>query len=241
MKRLFVYSIIFFCVIAGLQAQKASYLTRGIVYYLIGDFSQAQAQLNTYFRGSRQVQVKRGFDLLIQQKHEDAVTQFSRYLEINHRSTIALVGISLATADMKDTNSIQNLQRALRLNSGFIPAHLCIGFEYMKTRNYPLAERHLNRSYRFSRVREIKILLSDLYFKMGEPKVVLDLVKKEADASPDNYYFNFLTARAYYELNQMDALRNYVDIALEVNPASKDARLLKAKAQKRSQGGQSTD
>lgn len=229
MKRYLIYSIIFFCFFAGLQAQNESYLARGIAYYLIGDYPQAQAQLNSYFRGSRQVQVKRGFDLLIQQKPDDAVTQFSGYLEINHRSPLALVGISLATANMKNTNSIQNLQRALRLNSQFIPAHLGIGFEYMKARNYPLAERHLNRAYRFSKVREIKIILSDLYFKMGEPKVVLDLVKREADSSPDNYYFNYLTAKAYYTLNQIDNLKNYVDAALEVNPSSKDARLLKAK------------
>ena len=65
--------------------------------------------------------------------------------------------------------------------------------------------------------------------KLNDPAAVLKLMKPEADRQPDNYYFNFYTAEAYYRLKQLNGMGQYIEAAIEVNPTNNDAKLLQAK------------
>ena len=202
---------------------------KGIAYILVGDKELAVKHLGLFFNEYPDPALKGGFMNLIEANDWEVTKQFKRYLDINHRSVPALVGIALSTSDMKNSTSIDNLKRATRMEPSFSAAHLCLGMEYMKIKNYPQAEAYFTQAIRRSRTPEYKILLSKLYLLLNEPDNVLRLMKPEADRQPDNFYFNFLTAQAYLGLNKLDAMGTYIEGAIEVNPKNGDAQLLLAK------------
>lgn len=204
---------------------------KGIAYILMGDKALAVKHLNLFFKQYPDPALKGGFVNLIEANDWEVTKQFKRYLDINHRSVPALVGIALSTTDMANSTSVDNLKRATRMSSSFSAAYLCLGMEYMKIKNYPGAKSYFSKAIKLSgrQVPEYKILLSDLYLLMDKPGNALRLIKPEADRFPDNFYFNYLTARAYLELNQLDAIGKYIKSAIEVNPRNNNAQLLLAK------------
>ncbi len=204
-------------------------LNKGIAYLLIGDNGMAGKHLNLYFQKGINPSLKNGFKLLMQGEREDAARHFKSYLDLDHRSSIALVGIALSTAHLSISNTDELLKRAHRLDPAYSPAYLCLGVEYLKQKNYPLAEANFKRAQRYARIPEFNILLARLYLDTGKPGAALAAVKSGADRSPDNFHFNFLTAKAYLMLNRLDELGPYIQAALDVKPNNNEARLLTAK------------
>lgn len=204
---------------------------KAMVYLLMEDTELSQKYFNTYYQGTVHPAVKSGFNLLLENKHTEATRQFKSFLDINHRSTIALVGIALSTAHMKITNSLQLLERAIQLEPRFAPAYLCLGMAYLKQKNYPQAENYFKRAHTLSQVPEYKIPLAKLYLMQKRPALALNLLKSEAEAAPENFYFNLFTARSYFQLKNYEAMGRYIQAAIETNPKSQDARLLMAKFQ----------
>lgn len=202
---------------------------KGIAYLLIEDSALAQRHFNVYFNLNPNPTLRNGFKLLVEGNYSDATDQFKNFLDLNHRSTIALLGIALSTSTMTVSNTRELLKRATRLNPGYSPAYLSLGMEYLKIKNYPAAESNFRRALRFSNVPEYKILLGRLYLDLNKPELTLRLLQPEADRAPDNFYFNYLTARAFLQLNRLEELGQYIQTALEVNPTNNDARLLTAK------------
>jgi len=229
MKRIILVLILFvFCSLLYSQGRSDNF-NKGISYYLLKDIKKAKNHLSLYFKAAANPQLKSGYMLLLEGKNWEATTRFKDYLGINHRSLVGLVGISLATVDMKNTTTMENLWRATRLNSRYSPAYLCLGIEYMKKRVYPSAERYLNLAIKLSNTPEYKILLGNLYLTLQKPEMTLALVKSEADRFPDNFYFNFLTAQAYLELDNFDNIENYIDSAIVSKPKNQEVQLLRAK------------
>lgn len=213
-----------------LSARDKPLFGKGVAYLLIGDKDLARRNWDLFFEDYPDPALRGPFMNLIRAEDLWEVTkEFKRYLDLHHRSTAALVGIALATTDMKQSTSIDNLNRALRMDRSYSSAYLCLGMEYFKQRNYPMAKSYFNRALASLGVPEYKILLAKLYFRLNQPADVLNLLKPEADRHPDNFYFNYMTAEAYLHLNQLDAMDRYMHTALEVAPANKDAQLLKAR------------
>jgi tetratricopeptide (TPR) repeat protein len=212
---------------AVLRAQSSDDFSRGIAYYLIGDVELARKNLDLHFNRHPQPTIKLGFVQLLQNEKWEATKYFRDFLESDHRSLEALTGISLSTADMKTSLSIDNLNKILRMNPGFAPAYLCLGNEYLLRRDYPDAEEYFLRSLKYAAVGEFKILLAELYLRTGQAQKAFDLIRPEADAAPANYYYALQTARACLGLGDWADMSRYVEQALDARPQSREAQLLK--------------
>lgn len=202
---------------------------KGIAYFLIEDQALAEKHFNLFFQESPNPTLQNGFKLLVTGENEAATDQFKSYLNVNHRSTYALVGIALSTSTMPISNTDELLRRAIRLDRGFSSAYFSLGRQYLEKKNYPTAEKNFREALRYSNVAEYKILLGRLYLELNKPGITLNLLKGEAEKAPDNFYFNFLTAKACLKLNRLNELGQYIDAALDTRPDNKEARLLQAK------------
>jgi tetratricopeptide (TPR) repeat protein len=213
-----------------LSARDKPSFGKGVAYLLIGDKDSARKHWDLFFEDYHDPALRGPFMDLIEAKDLwEVAKRFKLYLDRHHRSTAALVGIAMATMDMKQSTSSYNLNRALRMDSSYSSAYLCLGMEYYKKGNLPMAKSYFNRAMMNLRVPEYKILLAKLYFRLNQHTEALKLLKPEADRYPDNFYFNYLTAEAYLRLNQLDAMDKYIHTALEVAPANKNAQLLEAR------------
>jgi len=218
------------CIPPILKAKDSPIFGKGVAYLLIGDKELATAHWETFFDDFPDPSLRGVFMGLIQKKDLWEVTkQFKRYLDNHHRSTIALVGIALSTSGMKLSTSIENLDRAIRLDPRYSSAYLCMGAEYVKKRNYPRAKLYFNKALSILRVPEYKILLAQIYLKENQPAEVVKLLKNEADKYADNFYFNYFTAEAYLHLGQLKQMDKYIHTALEIKPDSIRARILQAR------------
>ncbi|MCP5055045.1 MAG: hypothetical protein GY940_48215 [bacterium] len=202
---------------------------KGVAYILIDDKPLALKHIEKFFSEYQDPALRLAFVNLIKAKNLDVAKEFKRYLDINHRSTMGLVGIGLSTTNMENSTSVGNLKRAMRMQRSFSAAYLCLGMEYMKLKDYPQARANFSLALRYSRVPEYKILLSQLYMTLNDPGAALKAMKPEADRYPDNFYFNYYTAEAFYRLRQLNAMGQYIEAAIEVNPTNNDAQLLLAK------------
>lgn len=231
MRRLTILILLVLLVVSAntLSARVDANLNKGIAYLLIGDNGMAGKHLNLYFQKGINPSLKNGFKLLMEGEREDAARHFKSYLDLDHRSSMALVGIALSTAHLTISNTEELLKRAGRLDPTYSPAFLCMGMEYQKRKNYPQAEANYKRARRLSNIPEFNILLGRLYLETGNPGDALSLLKASADRAPDNFYFNFLTAKAYLMLNRLNELGPYIQAALDVKPNDNEARLLTAK------------
>ncbi len=211
------------------SSNKEIEFNKAIACYLLEDIELAKRHLDIYFKINHKPRLKSSFNLLFANENWEATKKFKNYLEFNRLSPIALVGIALSTKNMKNNTSIENLKRALRLNPSYSPAYLCLGMTYMKEKNFPAAEKSLNKALKYSNITEYRIILGYLYIKTEEPKLTLELLKKEADKSPDNFYLNFLIALAYFKQNNLEDMGQYIQSAVEINPKNNEAKLLLAK------------
>jgi thioredoxin-like negative regulator of GroEL len=210
-------------------AQSSADFSRAIAYYLIGDLDLARKNLDAHFQLHPQPTIKLGFVLLLQDEKWEATKKFRDYLESDHRSLEALTGISLATADMKNSLAIDNLNKILRMNPGYAPAYLGLGHEYALRNNFPAAEEYFSKSLKYDDIPEFKILLADLYLKTAEAQKAFDLIRPEADRAPANYYFALLAARACLQLNGCPDTALYIERAMNARPESREAQLLHAR------------
>lgn len=223
------WMILFFLISSFIVSQNnQNQFDRGIIYYLMKDTKLAREYLNLFFYQKSSFQLRNGFRLLLEAKYWNATTKFKDYLGIDHRSQIGLVGIALSTVNMKNTATIENLKRAIRLNPRFPSAYACLGMEYIKKKNFPVSEGYFKKALRYSNIPEYKILLANLYLKINKPKMALQLMKSEAENYPKNFHYNFLTAQAYYKLDQFESTREYIEKALAIQPKSPEAKLLQA-------------
>ncbi|MCU0288637.1 MAG: hypothetical protein MUF15_19870 [Acidobacteria bacterium] len=201
---------------------------KGIAYLLIKDMEQARKFFKAHFIQYPNPNLENGFRLLSELEHQDAARQFSEFLEISPRSTIALVGVSIATSNMSVSSAEELLKRAMFLEPGESIIYLCLGMEYRRQKNYPLAEQNIKQALSITNLTEYKILLGRLYFEMNKPDAVLALLKEEADRVPDNFHLNFMVAQAYFQINRLNELGHYCQMALELQPDNNNARILMA-------------
>ena len=229
MKKAIAFSLLALLALAVFPARASDDFSRAIAYYLVGDLDLARKNLDAHFRKRPQPAVKQGFILLLQNEKWEATKKFRDYLESDHRSLEALTGISLATADIKNSLAIDNLNKALRMDPGFAPAYLCLGQEYFQRNIFPQAEDHFNKSLKYAAVPEFKILLAGLYLKTDQAQKAADLIRPEADAWPANYYYALSAAQASLMLEDGENAIRYIEQALNAKPASREAQLLKGR------------
>ncbi len=230
MKRSIVAALLLAVSVGAIHAQAEADFGRGLAYYLLNDLDLARRSFDRYWRANPQPTIRAGYTLLLADDKWEATKKFKDYLDSDHRSLPALIGISLAIADMRNTDVIESLRRPLRLDPEYAPAYLCLGYEYVKRRDFPAAEEHFGKAVRYAAVPEFKVALADLYLQTGQAQKALDLIRPEADQSPDNYYFNLLAARALYRLDQLPAMAPYLEQALVSKPDSQEILLLKGRS-----------
>jgi Tfp pilus assembly protein PilF len=204
---------------------------KGVAYIIIGGRDKALKHLNAYFDENTDPALRSAFINLVTDNSWEVTKQFKRYLDLNHRSKTALVGIALSTTDMKVSTSVFNLERAQRLDPGFSIVYLGLGVEYVKQKNYPRAAYYFNRAINTTAVKipEYKVPLAKLYLLTNEPEKTIGLLKNEADQHSENFYFNYFTAVAYHQMGKIDQMEQYIEAAVETGPNQKDAKLLMAK------------
>lgn len=206
----------------------SSEFNKGMAYLLIKDQTLAQRFFKIHFTQNPNPYLENGYRLLTEGQYLEAGQQFSDFLDISPRSTHALIGVALSTASMAGSSTFDLLKRSIWLDAGCSAAYLCQGREYEKENNYPLAEQNYKQAITIANVPEYKILLGKLYIEMNKPDAVLALAKEEADRLPEHFYFNFLVAQAYFQLNQLSELGRYSQAALDAQPGNTDVRLLMA-------------
>ncbi len=229
MKRILLVLLLIVLAVQLTADRNDEYFNKGIAYILIDDASLAKKNLNQFFGNNPNPSLKNGFMLLIDGDHSEATHLFESYLGMNPRSQSALVGIALSTAEMTISNTMELLQRAIRLNPQFSSAYLCLGVEYKKLRNYPQAERNLIQALRLSNIPEYEIILGDLYLFLGDPNKAINMVKADAERYPDNFHFQYLLARSYFKLDNLREGRRYIEAAIDIKPRDSEANLLMAK------------
>jgi tetratricopeptide (TPR) repeat protein len=227
MKKAIAFSLLALLALAVFPARASDDFSRAIAYYLLGDFDLARKNLDVHFSRRPQPAVKQGFSLLLQNEKWEATKKFRDYLESDHRSLEALTGISLATADIRNSLAIDNLNKVLRMDPGFAPAYLCLGQEYSRRNNFPQAEEYFNKSLQYAAVPEFKILLAELHLKADQAQKAADVIRPEADAAPANYFYALLAARSSLKLGDLSGAERYIEQALNAKPASREAQLLK--------------
>ncbi len=207
----------------------ASYdFEKGVVYLLLEDYQQSKVHFNEYFKDYPNPIVRRGFMLLTDKDNKKAKTEFQSYLNMNFRSLHGIVGISLSLSNFKESTSKGNLMKAVRLSKGFSSAYACLGMEYLKELNYPMAEKYLLSAKRINNLMEYRILLGELFLRIGNPGKTISFIGNDSINNPDNFFLNFLMARSLYEMNRINAMEKYILISKELNRNNKEVQLLYA-------------
>lgn len=229
MKQITVLMVLMLICLTAFAAPVSDDFSRAIAYYLVGNMDLARKNLDAYFTLRPQPTVKLGYVLLLKGEKWEATKKFSDYLESNHRSLEALTGISLATADIKNSLAIENLGKVLRLDPGYAPAYLALGYEYFLRGNHPAAEEHFSKSLKYSAVPEFKILWADLYLKTGQAQKAMDLIQPETETSPRNFHYAYQAARAALQLGDLATAARYIDRAQNARPESVETQLLRGR------------
>jgi len=229
MRRWCIICLLLFWMPIQMSAAQEDDLLRGMVYFLEDDVALARHFLDRHFRAYPNPQVRQGYMLLLSGNSWEATRRFSSYLEINHRSAKALVGIALATRNTKNSNSLENLERAVRLHPRFYTGHVCRGWHFQQKGNHEQALTNYRNALSGSGVADVKILLAGLYLNMGRPDLAEALIRGEADAHPDNFHFNFKTALAMVNAGHIDQAGGYMTTALEINPGHQELTILRAR------------
>lgn len=226
---IFITIIVLLILSFPLTGYSASYdFEKGVVYLLLGDYQQSKVHFGEYFEKYPNPIVRRGFMLLAAKDKKKAKTEFQSYLNMNFRSLHAIIGISLSLSDLKESTSKENLMKAVRLSRNFSSAYACLGMEYLKELNYPMAEKYLLSAQRISNLMEYRILLGELFLRIGQPGKTISLIEKDAGNNPDNFFLNYLMAKSLFKLNRLRAMGKYILISKELNRTNKDVQLLYA-------------
>ncbi len=227
MKKAAIFVLLAWLALAIFPARAGDDFNRAIAYYLVGDLELAQKSLDAHFSSRHQPTVKLGFTLLFKGEKWEATKKFRDYLESNHRSLESLVGISLATADVKNSLASDNLHKVLRMDPGFAPAYACLGQEHFLRNDFPAAEEYFNKSLRYASIAEYKILLGELLLKTGQAQQAVDLIRPLAESMPKNYHYAFLAARAGLALGDLETAARFCEQSQNARPDSKEVQLLR--------------
>ncbi len=229
MKRWFILILLFCWAPIQVEAAGNDDLIRGIVYFLVDDMPAARMFLERHFQNHVNPQVRQGYMLLLDGKHWEATRRFSSYLEINHRSAMALVGVGLSTRNTKNSNAAENFFRAVRLEPGFSAGHVCLGWHFQQARDYDQALTNYQAALSGSAVADIRILMAGLFVHMQRPDLAEAQVREEADAHPDSFHFNYMTALALVNAGQAEQAGRYLATALEIQPEHRELGVLRAR------------
>ncbi len=230
MKRIILTTVLFFLfLIIPASVFSASFsFEKGVVYFLLEDFQQSKAFFSEYFMEYPDPILRRGFMLLTDKDKKKAKIEFRSYLNMNFRSLNGIVGISLSLSDLKDSTSKENLMKAIRLNRNFSSAYACLGMEYLKEFNYPMAEKYFQTALRISNLMEYRILQGELFLRKGQPDKTVAIIEKDSIENPDNFFLNYLMARSLFHLNRIGAMEKYILNSRELNRTSNKVQLLYA-------------
>ncbi|MEN8223244.1 MAG: hypothetical protein ABFR36_08285 [Acidobacteriota bacterium] len=230
MKKIIFISVIAFILInPSLGYSSSTDFDKGVVYLLLKDTQQAKIHFSEFFKEFPNPIVKRGFMLLADDDKKKAKTEFQSYLNMNFRSLHAIVGISISVSDIKESTSKENLMKAVRLNNRFSSAYACLGMQYLKELNFPMAEKHLLSAQRIRNLLEYRILLGELFLRNGRADRTISLIEKDVENNPENFFLNFLFSRALFSQNRISRMSNYIQISIDLDRNNKEVQLLYAK------------
>lgn len=201
----------------------------GLTYYLLGDLEASRPFFNRFFVNTNNQRVADAYVELFKDNNWDAAERFKRYLDMNHRSMIAIVGMSLSIRHLRNSTSLETLARALRLHPRSPAVHVAMGFEYFARKDYPKAEEYFARALNYGKDDFYRIPLGYLFLEMKELNEVLEMTEKYALADPRNFHFNFLAAKARFLLNDWQGAGRFIQNATAANPNHVEGRLLWAK------------
>lgn len=198
----------------------------GLTYYLLNDLESARPFFNRFFVSSNNQRVADAYVELFKNNNWDAAERFKRYLDMNHRSLIAIIGMSLSTRHLRNSTSLETLERAQRLHPRSPAVHVAIGYEYFNRKDFPKAEEYFARALNYGKEEIYKIPLAYLYLEMNDLAEVLAMTEKNALADTHNFHFNYLAAKAHYQLNDWSGVGQFIQNAIKANPQHIPSRLL---------------
>ncbi len=202
---------------------------RGIAYLLLGDAEQAKKNLLSYFAANPQATLTQGFTLLIAGDRWEAAKRFKDYLDTDHRSPVALTGISLALSGQGNASSGEYLERALRMNASFAPAQLCLGMEWAKKRNFPAAEVCFQKALKIADLPEYRLVAASVQLESDGPAKALATLEKGAGGGQGSYHHATLSTRALLDLGRTGEAAVMLKTALAARPTAPEALLLQAR------------
>ncbi len=230
MKRLIVALFVFILVLSFSYNiySSSSNFEKGVAYLLLKDYKQARIYFKDFFKNNSNPIVRRGFELLTGNDNKGAKDEFKRYLNMNFRSLHAIVGISLSLSGVRASTSKENLLKSLKLNKSFSASYACLGMEYLKERNFPLAKKHLLNALSIKNLVEYRMLLGELYIREGRPEKTVLLISNDLVNNSDVFFLNFLMSRALFNLNRIERMGKYIRASRKLNGARNDVQLLYA-------------
>jgi len=198
----------------------------GLTYYLMGDLDASRPYFNRFFVNTNNQRVADAYVELFKDNNWDAAERFKRCLDMNHRSMIAIIGMSLSIRHLRNSTSLETLERALRLHPRSPAVHVAMGYEYFSRKDYPKAEEYFARALNYGKDDIYRIPLGYLFLETNELKEVLEMTEKYALADSRNFHFNFLAARAHYLMNDWQGAGPFIQNAIAAKPNHVAGRLL---------------
>lgn len=133
--------------------------------------------------------------------------------------------------DGRLADSVGKVKEVLKIDMGFMPAHMLLGEAIYRQGNLAGAIKVWEKAYgRYPASEPLLLKLEDVYIRAAEPDKILDKYKHEISSRPNNANMRLLLARLYLRLEMVDAA---IDALERICQESDDAfypRILLAEA-----------
>ncbi|HBO84880.1 MAG: hypothetical protein A2073_01870 [Deltaproteobacteria bacterium GWC2_42_11] len=137
------------------------------------------------------------------------IIAISKNIYENEEEVNLLKGIRYEAAkayyDMENFSSaVEQLEEILKIDPGFIPAHVLLGSIYYKQGKPSSAVKVWERAYRKYHHISLFMQIEELYLRESLPYRIIKLYKRTIDSNPSNKNLRLFLARLYLRLEMID-------------------------------------
>lgn len=162
-----------------------------------------------------------------QGRHEEAVDAYRRFLLEGPEYPEVLINLGAAYAALGDySKAIDSYRKALVLERNSLPALLNLGLAYYKSARYDEALSPLSRALELDSAQfNVRMVLADSHFRLGENNRVIELLEPVADRHRDDRAFAYLLGTALIREDRISEGQVLVDRILREGDSA-EARLM---------------
>ncbi len=201
---------------------------KGIIYYILNDAVLAKRYLNVYFKSYKDTIIRRGFHLLLQGEYWKADTLFKNYLSIRKYSVMAIIGAALAREKINETDTVEYLKIAKRLNPRYPLTYACLAVKYLEKKKYGLAKANIYSALKYARIPDYKLIYVKLYITLKDFNTAFNTLNKIKNEMDNNFYFSFYLAKTAFALNKINRVRENINEAIRLTPGFLEAKVMLA-------------